>query len=140
MDNQTSVNKLGIFGKVLAVPMAPEAAQMRQGYLHVRLVGGAYLSGGAPIAPSRLKEVATAYKAAAAAGTVEPTYSGSGSKYVPLSVAPVEGLTGVYALLLPEGIEVCRVLVDPSVAITSSDESLKSQVTGGNDSDDDSDE
>lgn len=124
--------KLGAFGVMVVVPTVPVGAQMRQGYLHVLLEGGAYLSGAACTAPANLKPIIAAHNAKQKAGETEPTYSGSGNPYVKLDVVKVDGKQDVYALLLGS-LEVCRVMVDPSVTITSTDESLKAQVMGHDD-------
>jgi len=129
---KTSTNKLGHAAEMIAVPMEPSAAQIKSGYLHLRLAGGdGYVAGVAKVSPSRLKTVMASYKAAVDGGNVEPSYSGTGSKYVPLAVTKVDGtIPGLFALMLGTE-EVARVLVDPAAEIISTDEPLKDQIEDG---------
>lgn len=137
--NTVSANKLGYFptkrepGKVV-VPLMPEQAQMRGGYLHLMAMGQ-YFSGSAHgCMVVETPEQVAALKAALKAAPQEPTYSGSGSLYTQLSVVP--DADGKGFSLMAGDVQVLRGIVDPTVKILSGDEDPKAQMEESDESDD----
>lgn len=127
-----SKGRLGMIGSVPLAPMMPEAAQLepRTGRIHLRFMEGVYVTAMCPsVAPGKLKGVILAAKGA---GT-EPSYSGSGSPYVPLTVTPdPDGRGATLTIGIGVGgVIVGRVIVDTAAEIVSLDEPIGEQIMGG---------
>lgn len=135
-----SKSKLGLGTMVPVAPMVPTAAQMNAiGMLHLRLMGESYITTTIRncVPPARIKEVLKAVKAQ----PDEMSYSGSDSLYKALEVAAIEAEPNVIRLQAG-AVLVCKIFIDPTMDLVSSDETAQSQIDDTDDPDptDDPDE
>lgn len=130
-----STKKLGATGTIPVLPMLPVGAQISAwgGKVHYQMdASGHYLNGRLPMfSLSKAKAVTAAIKAQ----PKEPSYSETGSHYYRLDVCADPDHADRFLVKAGE-LSIGYGIIDPSVEIVSTDESLDSQIGSDDDEDD----
>lgn len=123
-----SKKKLGHALTIPVAPMRPVAAQVSPRGIHLQMdAEGSYLTTSSDVVPpGRIKAVQKALQQLKAEDKMEPSYSGTGTKYYPLTVHDVDGRADLVELHVGDAV-FCRVVIDPDATIVSSDEPMEAQ-------------
>lgn len=126
--------RLGVFGikrepGTAVVPTMPVQAQVKGPTLHLLLDGGMYITGRCPYfihTQAEAVAIDNTIQTAYTAGAKEPSYSGTGSSYLPCVIAPDADGNGGFIMF--GGLKLARFAVDPSAKLLSGDEPLAGQL------------